>query len=122
MSTVEVTMRFQNSEYQIKGNELQIPKAMLRIIVKKVKARIVQREAAYKACQRYLQHEKSIFEIKRRLDYIRKQDLETGLAALIKLFPLIKSLTPPVRSAHYSSYHAFLHELHRWILNAYSHE
>ena len=122
MSTVEVTMRFQDTEYEIKGNVVQVPKAMLRIIVKKVKARIAQREAAYKSCERYLQHEKTIFEIKRRLEYIRKQDLDTGLEALIKLFPLIKSLTPPVSSAHYTSYHAFLQELHRWILNSYKHE
>ena len=124
MNTVSVKLIFENRVYRFKGGEDVIDTAILRVLVDIIRRRVTQREQAYKSCGKCLHRQKTIDECRRRLKFIYKYagDKEKALAALIRLMPLLKEITPPNRSEHLSSYLRFLNEVNRWILKSYQDE
>ena len=121
---VSVRLQFENSLYTYKGPEEGIDKAMLRLLVDLIRKRVTQREQAYRCCGKLGERKKTIDECRRRLAFIFKYagEKERALAALIRLMPLLKEITPPSKSEHLCSYVRFLDEVNRWILKSYQDE
>lgn len=119
---VKVEMQFLGRYYQFQGSLEDIDVKMTHIIIDRIRCRITQREQAYRRTKGLNHHQKDIDELRRRLKYIRKQSKARVLDGLIRLFPLLKSLTPSRKSQHYSSYQEFLSELNVWIHKSYQDE
>lgn len=112
-------MVFQGSLYTMEGSLSDIDRAIIRIVIDRIRKRIDQREKAYEQFGKLHHYQRHIDELRRRLKYLRKQSKPKVLAGLIKLHPILKILTPPKSSGHYASYISFLEELNTWILKSY---